>query len=56
MSQAKEQTKYTSFGTRINPDIKRNSNDPQVLEMGRRAQEMLKKTGIPKLPEQKKSE
>lgn len=48
MSHMKAQTKYTSFGTRIDPSIKKNMNDPHVIEMGRRALERLKKTGFPK--------
>ena len=54
MSHIKEEIKYTSFGTRINKDIKDHSNDPHILEKGRRSQEMLKQCGFPKgLPDTK---
>jgi hypothetical protein len=43
----KKKVSYTPFGGRISKHVKNHLNDPHVVEMGRRAQEMLKKVGFP---------
>ena len=45
---SKKKPSYTAFGGRIVRFKESHLNDPHVVEMGRRAQETLKKVGFPK--------
>ena len=48
LSHSEKKPLFLEPGGRIVKGMKSHANDPHVIEMGRRAQDMLRKTGIPK--------